>query len=253
MSDHLAKLSPAAREVAAKSGYTEEMLDDLNPGGRERLMKGFEDDCRNRYVPQSDPSVEEPWRARLRERRAAHGESRRGPTNGALAAKLGVSERHVITLRKSGTSSRDMAARMAEHLGGEPSDYLRARRHRGRERRIVPWMMEVGAEDYPFRDFIMQTNEAIDKRDENSWLEDGAESDDKHFEQLVSVLHGLYILDRKVLIPDDFRTMEELSNAARDTEIELRDSVPRLWKKFKLWRIAGVNARAVFEVEDEHL
>lgn len=163
-------------------------------------------------------------------------------TKKELARRLGIAERYVHTVLAQGTTSLDLAKRIAEHWGGEPSKYLRRDRRRKAVDHVA-WFMKVGAADFPFRDFIIEDADEHEgqERDTADWL--------------IFNLSTLYEKAEEDQPPADFDSLESLLMFIRNLELDLesRDSIALVWKRFKLWRIGRVAALAAFDVEDENL
>ena len=71
-------------------------------------------------------------------------------TKAGLAAKLGCSERYVYGVLRTGTTSYELAERIARLGGGQPKDYMRVPQRRGRRR------------PFPFREFCLECGEKVE-------------------------------------------------------------------------------------------
>jgi hypothetical protein len=150
---------------------------------------------------------------------------RSGRTNAALAAELGVSERHLYRILHRGTTSRDLAKRVARAKNSESEEYLCGPKRKGRRRA------------HSFREYV----ESLD--------------DDANGGKLAKLLDHFvmqYTMARRDAPPGDFYSLEELTSYVRNAGIKCRaDAVPLAWKRFRIWRVERKAAEEIFAIEME--
>lgn len=148
-----------------------------------------------------------------------------------LAERLSLTERRVRQLIAHGTSSPETAAILAEELGRDKIDFLRSARPVGRPRR----------NDYPFKDFIIDRDDA----DINERLKSASAS----VREVVSDLRKGYAKERD--IPADFASRSHLQAWVKPNLIfrALSDAVPDLWRLFRIWKVRRKAADDIFDIE----
>ena len=122
------------------------------------------------------------------------------------------------------------AARLAEVLGGDPSDYLRKGR-RKRETDLVRMFMTAEHAQVSFTHFISDPDEAITDDDLKEFLRANI---------------------RKLKWGEDLYSFEAVVDRTRElgyTSLSL-EAAENLWKAYKLWRIRTISSIAMYDVED---
>jgi len=169
---------------------------------------------------------------RLAVRREKHGPPKMTTT--ALAIELGCSRATAHSYINEGGPSREMAERIAALRGGEPEDYLRGSRRRGRRR------------PYPFKQFVFE------EEGEGGTEQDAA---DCVILNLAAIYDGLPLLanGRKYpRPPDDFESLEALIGFARGADFA-RDSLDVVWKRFRVWREYQLYLERVWAIENDEV
>jgi hypothetical protein len=147
-----------------------------------------------------------------------------------IAKEFNISPRHARNLRNEGTADPVRAARLAEVLGGDPSDYLRKGR-RKRETDLVRMFMTAEHAQVSFTHFISDPDEAITDDDLKEFLRANI---------------------RKLKWGEDLYSFEAVVDRTRElgyTSLSL-EAAENLWKAYKLWRIRTISSIAIYDVED---
>ena len=162
-------------------------------------------------------------RERADEKRAAEEKAERAENVRTIIDKLRVSERYAYTLMKYGTTLPDMAKQIADAIGGEASDYLRARSKPGRKVNYVGVFMRPRFWDASFQEFTDDPEAPLE-------LAGGA----------------LEAFERLKTTGDNFTELEEVLAIGIDA-----DTARRVWRAYKLWRIKTISDLATAQVQEE--